>query len=376
MRLRELIVERARANGPLTFAEYMELALYHPELGYYARAGQRSGRAGDFFTSVDVGAVFGELLARQFVEMWSIVDAMGNRPGFDIVEAGAGNGRLSRDILDAATRTPRFYDAIRLHLSERSKDARRKQADVLGPHADKIASSRSELPDGVRGVIFANELLDAFPVHRIEMTVDGLCEINMDTDGDRLVERLQPVQTPAVLEYLERLGVALPLGSRAEINLLALAWIRTAAKRLRQGFIVLIDYGDDASQLYGAARRHGTLAAYRRHTQAITESEWRDAPGDWDLTSNVDWTSGTRCAEHHGVRCLGLLDQTYFLLGLGGAEIAASQTGDGLNGLKRRLAAKTLLMPGGLGSTHKVMIYGKNVGSPALRGSSYGMRVT
>ncbi|MEC7769257.1 MAG: SAM-dependent methyltransferase, partial [Acidobacteriota bacterium] len=367
---------RARANGPLTFAEYMELALYHPELGYYARAGQRSGRAGDFFTSVDVGAVFGELLARQFVEMWSIVDAMGNRPGFDIVEAGAGNGRLSRDILDAATRTPRFYDAIRLHLSERSKDARRKQADVLGPHADKIASSRSELPDGVRGVIFANELLDAFPVHRIEMTVDGLCEINMDTDGDRLVERLQPVQTPAVLEYLERLGVALPLGSRAEINLLALAWIRTAAKRLRQGFIVLIDYGDDASQLYGAARRHGTLAAYRRHTQAITESEWRDAPGDWDLTSNVDWTSVTRCAEHHGLRCLGLLDQTYFLLGLGGAEIAASQTGDGLNGLKRRLAAKTLLMPGGLGSTHKVMIYGKNVGSPALRGSSYGMRVT
>ena len=376
MRLRELIVERARANGPLTFAEYMELALYHPELGYYARAGQRSGRAGDFFTSVDVGAVFGELLARQFVEMWSIVDAMGNRPGFDIVEAGAGNGRLSRDILDAATRTPRFYDAIRLHLSERSKDARRKQADVLGPHADKIASSRSELPDGVRGVIFANELLDAFPVHRIEMTVDGLCEINMDTDGDRLVERLQPVQTPAVLEYLERLGVALPLGSRAEINLLALAWIRTAAKRLRQGFIVLIDYGDDASQLYGAARRHGTLAAYRRHTQAITESEWRDAPGDWDLTSNVDWTSVTRCAEHHGLRCLGLLDQTYFLLGRGGAEIAASQTGDGLNGLKRRLAAKTLLMPGGLGSTHKVMIYGKNVGSPALRGSSYGMRVT
>ena len=128
MRLRELIVERARANGPLTFAEYMERALYHPDLGYYARAGQRSGRAGDFFTSVDVGAVFGELLARQFVEMWSIVDAMGNRPGFDIVEAGAGNGRLSRDILDAATRTPRFYDAIRLHLSERSKDARRKQA--------------------------------------------------------------------------------------------------------------------------------------------------------------------------------------------------------------------------------------------------------
>ena len=139
---------------------------------------------------------------------------------------------------------------------------------------------------------------------------------------------------------------------------------------------MLIDYGDDASQLYGAARRHGTLAAYRRHTQAITESEWRDAPGDWDLTSNVDWTSVTRCAEHHGLRCLGLLDQTYFLLGLGGAEIAASQTGDGLNGLKRRLAAKTLLMPGGLGSTHKVMIYGKNVGSPALRGSSYGMRVT
>ncbi len=379
MSLRDLIAERIRDAGPLTFAEYMELALYHPTWGYYARAARRSGRTGDFFTSVDVGPLFGRLLAVQFAEMWELAGAR-EAGAFDLVEAGAGTGRLARDVLDAAAAadTIPFYDAIRLHLVERSRAARDAQRAVLGPHAGKLATSGADLPDGLTGIIFANELLDALPVHRVTMTADGLEEVYVDLDrhADRLVERPGRPSTPALARYLEQADVTLPPGADAEINLAAVGWMRQAATCLRRGFVVLIDYGDDAVRLYGPMRRHGTLAAYRRHTQEDAPAGWLDQPGDWDLTSHVDLTSVTRCAEQHGLCCLGALDQTYFLLGLGGAELALEDLGHGMDGVTQRLAAKTLILPGGLGSTHKVLLFGKAVGTPALRGCSYRVRLT
>ncbi|HJO37394.1 MAG: SAM-dependent methyltransferase [Vicinamibacterales bacterium] len=377
MSLRELIVERTRTRGSLTFAEYMELALYHPELGYYTGAAQQSGRAGDFFTSVDVGPWFGRLLAVQVAEMWAVVDPAGSAAQFDLVEAGAGNGRLARDVLDAALETPAFYGALRLHLVERSAEARRAQATVLAAHGPRVASRGPDLPETIRGVIYANELLDAFPVHRVAMTRDGLREIHVDANGGHLVERLEPVRTACLAEHLDDLDVPMPVGSRAEVNLLALDWIHSAAQRLERGFVILIDYGDRAPRLYGAAGRHGTLTAYRQHTDTTEPADWLDAPGDWDLTSHVDLTSVIACAERHGLRCLGALDQTYFLLGLGAAEIAGgAATRNDRAGLTARLAVKTLLQPGGLGSTLKVLLFGKGVGTPALRGCSQGTRLT
>ena len=180
MTLRELIADRIRTSGPISFAEFMDISLYHPELGYYARAAQKTGRAGDFFTSVDVGPIFGALLAKQFAEMWQILQsgsdenasggfltAMRKPPDpFDLVEAGAGNGRLARDILDAAQKDdPEFYSAIRLSLVEQSPAARAAQAETLGPHAALLSHSSSALPDEIHGVIYANELLDALPTH-------------------------------------------------------------------------------------------------------------------------------------------------------------------------------------------------------------------
>ena len=374
MSLRDLIAERIHDAGPLTFAAYMELALYHPTLGYYARAARRSGRTGDFFTSVDVGPLFGRLLAVQFAEMWELAGAW-EASSFDLVEAGAGSGRLARDVLAAAAaNTTPFYDALRLHLVERSGTARDAQRTVLGPHAGKLATSGADLPDGLTGIIFANELLDALPVHRVTMTADGLEEVYVDLDlhDDRLVERPDRPSTPALAGYLEQAGVTLAPGADAEINLAAVGWMRQAATCLRRGFVVLIDYGDDAVRLYGPMRRRGTLAAYRRHTQEDAPVGWLNQPGDWDLTSHMDLTSVTRCAEQHGLRCLGALDQTYFLLGL----LSAEDLGNGMDGVKQRLAVKTLLMPGGLGSTHKVLLFGKAVGTPALRGCSYQVRLT
>src|SRR5580704_276164 len=164
----------------------MDLALYDPELGYYTRAVQRSGRAGDFFTSVDVGEVFGELLEAQVAEMAEIL-AGDLQPGhdFDLVEAGAGNGRLSADILRAAHRAhPDLYNRTRLQLVERSAAARAAQSSALAEVADRLSSSSSvELPASFEGVLLANELLDALPVHQVVMREEGLREVYVDHRG-------------------------------------------------------------------------------------------------------------------------------------------------------------------------------------------------
>jgi SAM-dependent MidA family methyltransferase len=391
------IADVIRERGPLTVAAFMDLALYDSELGYYARAAQRSGRAGDFFTSVDVGPLFGELLEVQLAEMscltaetakiaekrvHSAIPASSPVFSFDLVEAGAGNGRLSADILRAAkAHHPDFYDAIRLHLVEASAEARRAQAGTLGDVAERLISSGPTLPDSFEGVLIANELLDALPVHQVVMREDGLGEVFITTNSERrttnggeLKTIEGPPSTPALAEYLDRLGVVLEPGWRAEINLRAVDWIRDAARRLRRGFIILIDYGHDARELYSATHSSGTLTTFVKHRSGGPEGSadrpaWLQQPGEQDLTAHVDFTSVRAAAEAEGMTAVGFLDQTYFLLGL-------------LEGLSDPQSAirnpqfKTLMLPGGIGSTHKVLILGKGVGAPALRGCSFRVRVT
>ena len=374
----------------MTVAAFMDLALYHPELGYYARAAQRSGRAGDFFTSVDVGPLFGELLEIQLAEMFRVLQASDSRlQVFDLVEAGAGNGRLSADILRAARANDRaFYDSIRLHLVEASPDARAAQTPTLGDAGERLASSGPGLPSSFDGVLIANELLDALPAHQVVMREDGLREVYIEAAGDRGgPERfaLRAIEdapsTPALGEYLARLGVELQPGWRVEINLRAVEWIRDAARRLRRGFIILIDYGHDARELYSASHSAGTLTTYSSHRSVGSESSastpaWLRSPGEQDITAHVDFTSVRAAAEEEGLQTLGFLDQTYFLIGLVGDDWSAGDGSSAKAVAERSRALKTLVMPGGLGSTHKVMIFGKGVGAPALRGCSYRMRVT
>ena len=375
------IRRRIRRDGPLPLAAYVECALYHPELGYYARADRRSGRAGDFFTSVDLGPLFGELLAAQFAEMWRALAASGRAERrFALVEAAAGSGRLARDVLDAAARDdPAFYDAVELHLVERSRTARGAQAGVLGPHAPRLASSGGGVPEGLTGVIFANELLDALPPHVLVMTGDGLREVHVDVDAEGgLVERLGPLSGARVREHVTACGMHLEPGWRVEICPAAGDWVRGAARALARGFLLLIDYGHEAHQLYSPSHAAGTLTAYRRH-RTLTGADggtppWLVDPGERDITAHVDLTAVRRAAEGEGLRTLGVLDQTYFLLGLGAADRVAA--GGGVAGLRRRLALKSLLVPGGLGSTHKVLVFGKGVGAPRLSGCSYATRAT
>jgi SAM-dependent MidA family methyltransferase len=362
--LRELIADRIRTSGPISFAEYMDISLYHPELGYYARAARKTGRAGDFFTSVDVGPLFGELLAKQFAEMFRV---LWPDPVFDLVEAGAGSGRLARDILDAAqTHDPAFYSAIRLSLVERSSAARAAQIDTLGPHAPLLVHSAATLPADIVGVIYANELLDALPTHAVVMTDRGLREVFIDMSEGNFVERYEEPSTPRIAEYLARAGAEMRVGWRAEVNLSAEEWTKTAAGSLRRGFLVVIDYGHDERELYNTSHSAGTLTSYKQHSQL---ADFLQEPGETDITAHVDLTAVTRAAEHAGLDVLARLDQTYFLLGLGITDLEALS-------LQQRLAMKTLLLPGGLGSTHKVLIFGKGVGTPELKGCSYRVRLT
>jgi SAM-dependent MidA family methyltransferase len=155
-------------------------------------------------------------------------------------------------------------------------------------------------------------------------------------------------------------------GWRAEVNLAAEAWVEKAASALERGFLVIIDYGHEQTDLYGVAHAGGTLASFARHSQP---EDFLQRPGDVDITAHVDLTAITRAAERSGLDVVGRLDQTYFLLGLGAADI------EGMS-LPQRLAMKTLMLPGGLGSTHKVLIFGKRVGKPALKGLSYRVRLT
>ena len=384
MTLREVIRERIRAAGPLPFAAYAELALYHPDLGYYTRADRRSGRAGDFFTSVDLGPLFGALLASQLGEMWRLLRSTAADKRFDLVEAAAGNGRLARDVLAAAaTDDPAFYDAIDLHLVERSGTAREVQAATLGPHACKLASSGSKMPPVVHGAVFANELLDALAPHALAMTADGLREVYVDVDEatGHFVERLGPLSSARVQAHIDGRGIALRPGWRAEIVPDAADWVRHAVSSLTRGFLLLIDYGHEASELYSETHASGTLATY--HRQRIADAAdgvpppWLVDPGECDITAHVDLTLVRDSAEEAGARTLGVLDQTYFLLGLGATGRALRDTGEhGVPALRRRLALKSLLVPGGLGSTHKAMIFGKDVGTPALAGCSYRVRAT
>jgi SAM-dependent MidA family methyltransferase len=395
------LIDVIRERGPMTVAAFMDLALYDSEHGYYARVVQRSGRAGDFFTSVDVGPVFGELLEIQLAEMSRILTSSFKISNFDLVDAGAGNARLSADILRSARlHHPAFYDAIRLHLVEASAAARAAQAGTLGEAQDRIASSGPEIPASFEGALIANELLDAMPVHQVVMREDGLNEVYVTADVERPFQRRYrggdpqrvalhvdgdpqrvalhliegPPSTPALQEYLDRLGITLEPGWRVEINLRAVEWVRDAARRLRRGFIILIDYGHEARELYSPTHADGTLTTFAGHRSAGPETgahspAWLRRPGERDITAHVDFTSVRAAGQAEGLTAIALLDQTYFLMGLLPA-VANPQSAI------RNPQLKTLILPGGLGSTHKALILAKGVGNPALLGCSFRVRAT
>jgi SAM-dependent MidA family methyltransferase len=360
-----ILAARIAANGPITFAEFMEAALYDPQHGYYTRAEATARR--DYFTSVDVSGIFGRLIARQLHEMWR---RLGAPREFHLLEAGAGVGNLARSILDAlAALFPDFYEAQRYLAVERSQTLRRAQVATLARHSARGKfSSAPELPESIpAGVIFSNEFFDALPVHRVIGTGDAaapLRELYVGHGANGFFEESRPLSNPALGVYFERHGIKLAPEQQAEVNLKACTWIREAGKRLGRGFVLTIDYGYEATELFSERHMRGTMLAYERHR--ASERYFR-APGEQDLTSHVDFTAIDRAGQRGGLARTGYTTQANFLLQLAHAskmaDLEAADLSDAEQA-KARNAFKTLVHPEGMGETFKVLVQHKGIDAP------------
>lgn len=362
--LAALLAERVRRFGPITFAEYMRECLYHPVHGYYSQPEAR--RFNDYYTSVDVHPIFGRLLARQFAEMWQQLD----RPReFLLVEAAAGTGRLAGHILEfAQLQLPDFFSALTYVAVERSPA----RCDQLAQHLVHFVQKGKcrpsiEIPTRVpAGCVFSNELLDALPVHRVLQQRGALREIFVTTDGKVFSEILHPLSTPALNEYFAQQQVTLTEGQLAEAGLEACDWIAEIARRLERGFVLTIDYGHEAADLFDAHHQSGTVLSYSKHQAS---NNLYAAPGEQDLTAHVNFTALRQWGALQGLETLGLLTQTAFLLALGKGNDFEDLYDTGMDESARvraRLQLKTLIYPEGLGERFRVLLQQKNVPNSQL----------
>jgi len=361
--LAQRLASRIRASGPITFAEFMAECLYHPELGYYSRS--EAHRFADYYTSVDVHPIFGRLLARQFAEMW---DLLGRPSRFDLVEGGAGTGRLASHILDFAARAlPEFYAALHYTAVESSPGRRAQHAQQLAAHiaAGRLASAAGFPARIAEGCIFSNELLDALPVHRVIGGTNGaLSEICVGLAGDRFADVTTPPSTHAIAGYFAAQGVTLAEGQHAEAALIAADWMEAAARRLARGFVLTIDYGHEARELYNDRHLRGTLLAYRNHR---ADEHFYAAPGEQDLTAHVSFTALDLAGQRAGLARTGLVSQSHFLMALGRGNDFADLYDEGqseTDRLRARLLLKNLIHPEGMGETFFALIQHKGLDTP------------
>jgi SAM-dependent MidA family methyltransferase len=364
--LAAILAEQIRAQGPITFAEYMEACLYHPEHGYYVRADQQPRR--DYFTSVDVSPVFGRLLARQFHEMWQ---QLGRPDPFWLVEAGAGTGALAKHVLDCAQESlGEFYAALRYVAVERSAPRRSAQARTLAAHAKsgRIVHS-ADLPAPIpRGCVFSNELLDAMSVHRVLGENSMLQELYVALGEEGFHERAGPVSSPALTEYFAEQEIALGEQQQAEASLEACRWIEEVGRRLDRGFVLTIDYGHPARELYNERHMRGTLLAYARHRAG---EDYFRAPGQQDLTAHVNFTALDKWGQRGGLHRTGFTSQSCFLLALARHARFDDLQSPGMDEQQQaraRLLFKTLIHPEGMGETFQVLLQHKGIESPRMAG--------
>ena len=375
--LRQQIEQEIGATGPMPFSRYMEICLYDPVAGYYSRNASQFGKAGDFYTSSDVHAVFGRLLARQFEEMWQALD----RPAdLEILELGPGRGLFARDVLDwSRKKFPDFFASLKYTLQESSPALGQKLAENLREHiapgrANIGVATRLAASQGVEIVracapetpliVFANEFFDALPVE----ILSPRGKLHLAVQGAHLNE-IWVRPRAEELAFLDRHSV-LPEGNeRVEVSLAAQAWITEAAKAIQRGFLVVVDYGyTRAEQLAG--RHRGTLMAFRQHSASENPYE---APGEQDLTAHVNFTALATQAESAGMRTEKLLTQAQFLMGIG-EKTAFADAFEGCRLPQERakvaLQLKHLVTPAGMGETFHVLVANRNADQAKVAGLS------
>ena len=367
--LKDLIVDTLRRSGSMTFERYMTLCLYYPEFGYYTQGRERTGVAGDYFTSSDLHPVFARLVARQAAEMWI---AMGRPKPFTWVEIGAGRGVFAGDFLSwSAMALPEFaaaldYVAIEPGAKQREGIQARLAAAGFGSKARLLGHLEDLVPTA--GCFFSNELIDAFPVSVVTRAGGRLREIYVTAEGDNLREKTGPISDTAVAAYVARYAPQLEEGHRVEVNRQALAWFHTLTAKLTRGFVLTIDYGDLANRLFTPDRPRGTLLAYRGHTAS---DDFFAKPGETDLTAHVNFSALIDAGKADGLDFAGFTTQEKFLLALGESNQFADVYDPGQTDREMwqaRLKLKRLISPEGMGNIFKVFVQQRGVPKAELTG--------
>ncbi len=402
--LRKKIEHEIHSRGPIPFSRYMELCLYDPDHGYYTRNAEQFGKSGDFYTSSDVHAVFGRLMARQFEEMWR---ALGSPEKIAIVELGPGRGLFAQDVLDwSEKKFPEFLRALRYLLVESSQPLRQRIESALARHiesgrallvapeffaggsgslaasfwvAQRFSAANSSpanakaLAPEAPTIVFANEFFDALSVEIL--SPQG--SLRIDTREGRFLETWAP-PSPEELEFLDHHSIHPEPGERVEVPLIAQNYMHQIASTIPRGFLIAIDYGYiRAEQLAG--RHRGTLKAIRQHSVGANPYE---APGEQDITADVNFTALAAAVEQHGMQTQKLITQSQFLMGIGEATQFADAFEDcrlPQERAKVALQLKHLVTPAGMGESFHVLVASKGVEKEevaALAGLSFGRHRT
>jgi SAM-dependent MidA family methyltransferase len=357
-RLRQKIEQEIRERGPIPFSRYMELCLYDSELGYYSRNAQQFGKAGDFYTSSDVHAVFGRLLARQLDEMWR---ALGSPEQIELVELGPGRGLFAQDVLDwSAKKFPDLFDALRYVLVENSAALRERIREKLTRHLESGKAeltaqwlrSQSSTPPTI---IFANEFFDALPVE----IVSAGGSLRIDANAGHFVETWARASAEE-LKFLDRYSIHPEGDERVEAPLAAQQFMEHIASSIERGFLIAIDYGYTREEQL-AGRHRGTLKAIRQHSISANSYE---APGEQDITADVNFTALAVVAQKNGMHAHKLVTQSQFLLGIGETHQFADAFEEARLPQERAKVAlqlKHLVTPAGMGESFQVLIASKGV---------------
>ena len=401
--LEQIIIEKIKREGPVTFETFMDMALYYPELGYYASSETTIGREGDYYTGPHLHPIFGAMIGRQFMEMWM---TMGRPFEFYAVEIGAGLGYLCKDIINYLHRSctdpelsrykSDFLKALRYVIIEPYDHFREKQkellADLLTPSPSSAINpplakgehrgikSRMEQQksnfitwvksinelDDVVGCFFSNELLDAFPVHMVEME-DELKEVYAAFDGRDLIEEKNKPASGDIADYFRQFSINIQRGYRTEINLRIRNWLSDLNAALSKGYVLTIDYGYSAKEYYSEDRTKGTLLCYRKHQ--FNESPYLNI-GKQDITAHVNFSSLKKWGEELGLKTSGYCAQGAFLISAGIDEVITELYFDSPDYSSKVSKIKGLIMPQGMGESHSVMIQYKGEDMPELRGFS------
>jgi SAM-dependent MidA family methyltransferase len=359
MTAEEFIIDTIRAQGPVSFRDFMDMALYMPGAGYYTGARENFGCRGDYYTSPYLGKVFGDLVAKQVEEMWVLM----GKEKFTIVEYGAGMGLLCVHIMNRLQLNPELFEKIDYCIIEKNVCGHPGRKNTLH---DKVKwyDSISEIGDPVTGCILSNELVDNFPVHRVVMK-DRLMEVFVDYEnGFREIHKTPPAQ---LINYLCEFNVSLAEGYHTEINIEARKWVTEIAASLKKGFVMTIDYGYNAAEFYHPARSRGTLMCYHKHRR---NEDPYDYVGLQDITAHVNFSSLVQWGIANGLGHCGYTTQSGFLLGLGlSARLRELENDEFYKSLcdeEKNALAQALLLD--MGKKFKVLIQQKGIAGPRLSG--------